>query len=65
MGTTLYWAQTIGWDGMFAIQAAMGIGGAIFVNLMVPETKGKSLEMIEKQLRIGSVETPPSTPQSS
>ena len=30
----------------------------------MPETKNKSLEVIEKQLRLGTIETPPITPAS-
>jgi len=65
VGTTLLWVEALGWDGVFFIQAALGIFGLVFVLKNLPETKNKSLEKIEKQLRLGTIETPPVTPNHS
>jgi len=62
VGTTLFWVDMIGWGGVFGIQAVLGFFGIIFVYKTLPETKNKSLEVIEKQLRLGTIETPPTTP---
>lgn len=62
VGTTLFWVDAVGWAGVFGIQSALGIFGILYVARRLPETKNKSLEIIEKQLRLGTIETPPTTP---
>ena len=62
VGTTLFWVDAFGWGTVFAIQSCLGVFGIFYVARRLPETKNKSLEIIEKQLRLGTIETPPTTP---
>jgi sugar porter (SP) family MFS transporter len=40
----------LGPDGTFWLYAAICVAGLVFIALMLPETKGKSLEQLEKEL---------------
>jgi MFS transporter, SP family, galactose:H+ symporter len=51
--TFLSLIQLIGTPGTFWLYSIIGIAAWIFVYFLVPETKGKSLEEIEIQLRAG------------
>jgi predicted MFS family arabinose efflux permease len=51
--TFLSLIQLIGTPGTFWLYSIIGIIAWVFVYFLVPETKGKSLEEIEMQLRAG------------
>jgi len=65
MYSTLIVVGVIGWTGLFSLHAVASLIGVIYVARRMPETKNKSLEVIEKQLRLGTIETPPVTPFST
>ncbi|TCK26037.1 sugar porter family MFS transporter [Pseudonocardia endophytica] len=49
--TTLTLITALGESGLFAIFAVIGIAGFAFLYRLMPETKGKSLEQIDAELR--------------
>jgi SP family galactose:H+ symporter-like MFS transporter len=51
--TFLTLVQTLGQSGTFWLYAAVGVGAWVFAFLIVPETKGKTLEEIEEHWRKG------------
>jgi SP family galactose:H+ symporter-like MFS transporter len=51
--TFLTLVQSIGRPGTFWVYAAISIGAWIFIYLLVPETKGRTLEEIEKHWHAG------------
>jgi predicted MFS family arabinose efflux permease len=51
--TFLSLIQLIGTPGTFWLYSTIGIIAWVFVYFLVPETKGKSLEEIEMELRAG------------
>jgi SP family galactose:H+ symporter-like MFS transporter len=51
--TFLTLIQTIGKSGTFLLYALIGIAAWIFVYLLLPETKGRTLEEIEEHWRMG------------
>ena len=52
--TALTLTETIGRSGMFWLYAAIGVLSWVFVYRYVPETKGRSLEQIERSLHDGT-----------
>ncbi|XP_028854312.1 solute carrier family 2, facilitated glucose transporter member 10 isoform X2 [Denticeps clupeoides] len=42
--------DSIGVSGVFLLYAVVGVAAAVFVYFMVPETKGKTLQQIDKEL---------------
>lgn len=42
----------IGLSGMFLVYGLTAVAGAVFFYFMLPETKGKTLEEIDKELRL-------------
>lgn len=57
VGSLLFW-DLVGWTAILATQGTLGCVGLVFVYNTLPETKNKSLEVIEHQLRVGGVKTP-------
>lgn len=53
--TFLTLLNTIGPSATFGLYAAFSLGGILFVYSLVPETKGRSLEAIEEDLRQSAV----------
>jgi SP family galactose:H+ symporter-like MFS transporter len=51
--TFLTLIQAVGKSGTFLLYALIGIGAWIFVYLLLPETKGRTLEEIEEHWRMG------------
>jgi SP family galactose:H+ symporter-like MFS transporter len=51
--TFLTLIQLIGKSGTFLLYALIGVGACIFVYLLIPETKGRTLEEIEEHWRMG------------
>jgi sugar porter (SP) family MFS transporter len=49
--------EAVGPAGSFGIYAGICVAGALYIKLMLPETKGRTLEEIERQL-VGSAKNP-------
>lgn len=45
-------ADMIGLSGMFLLYGLTAVAAAVFFYFMLPETKGKTLEEIDKELRL-------------
>ena len=56
--TFLSLVKALGPGGTFALFAAVGIGAWLFCFFLVPETKNRSLEEIERELRKGTEDRP-------
>lgn len=45
-------ADVVGLSGIFLLYGVTAVAAAVFLYFMLPETKGKTLEEIDKELRL-------------